>query len=98
MAGAALKRLMAEYRQLTLSPVEGLLAGPARDDNFFEWECLIAGPQGTCFEHGVFPARLSFPADYPLAPPKMAFTCEMFHPNIYTDGRVCIRYLLLFLA
>jgi ubiquitin-protein ligase len=39
------------------------------------------GPEGTCFEGGVFPAKLVFPFDYPLSPPKMQFTCEMFHTN-----------------
>lgn len=39
------------------------------------------GPEDTCFEGGVFPAILSFPHDYPLSPPKMRFTGEMFHPN-----------------
>uniref|UniRef100_A0A8B9FBN1 Ubiquitin conjugating enzyme E2 G2 n=1 Tax=Amazona collaria TaxID=241587 RepID=A0A8B9FBN1_9PSIT len=48
------------------------------------------GPEDTCFEYGVFPAVLSFPLDYPLSPPKMRFTCEMFHPN---NGRVCISIL-----
>ncbi|EGV98048.1 Ubiquitin-conjugating enzyme E2 G2, partial [Cricetulus griseus] len=42
---------------------------------------LNLGPEDTCFEFGVFPAILSFPLDYPLSPPKMRFTCEMFHPN-----------------
>lgn len=42
---------------------------------------LPRGPEDTCFEFGVFPATLSFPLDYPLSPPKMRFTCEMFHPN-----------------
>ncbi|KAM9274972.1 ubiquitin-conjugating enzyme E2 G2 isoform 3-T4 [Cariama cristata] len=63
------------------------------EENFFEWEALIMGPEDTCFEYGVFPAILSFPLDYPLSPPKMRFTCEMFHPNIYPDGRVCISIL-----
>uniref|UniRef100_G1MXS5 Ubiquitin conjugating enzyme E2 G2 n=1 Tax=Meleagris gallopavo TaxID=9103 RepID=G1MXS5_MELGA len=54
---------------------------------------LSRGPEDTCFEYGVFPAILSFPLDYPLSPPKMRFTCEMFHPNIYPDGRVCISIL-----
>ncbi|KAM7380987.1 hypothetical protein PAMP_004249 [Pampus punctatissimus] len=81
MAGTALKRLMAEYKR------------PANEENFFEWEALIMGPQDTCFEGGVFPAVLSFPSDYPLSPPKMRFTCDMFHPNIYPDGRVCISIL-----
>lgn len=60
--------------------------------------CVLAspsysGPEGTCFEGGVFPARLVFPPDYPLSPPKMKFTCDMFHPNIFADGRVCISIL-----
>ncbi|XP_013115853.1 ubiquitin-conjugating enzyme E2 G2 [Stomoxys calcitrans] len=93
MAGSALRRLMAECKQLTLDPPDGIVAGPVSEDNFFEWEALIAGPEGTCFEGGVFPARLVFPPDYPLSPPKMKFTCEMFHPNIFADGRVCISIL-----
>ncbi|KAG1930662.1 ubiquitin-conjugating enzyme E2 [Pimephales promelas] len=93
MAGTALKRLMAEYKQLTLNPPEGIVAGPVNEENFFEWEALIMGPEDTCFEGGVFPAILSFPSDYPLSPPKMRFTCDMFHPNIYPDGRVCISIL-----
>jgi len=93
MAGSALRRLMAEYKQLTLNPPEGIIAGPIDEENFFEWEALITGPEGTCFEGGVFPARLTFPADYPLSPPKMQFTGEIFHPNIYPDGRVCISIL-----
>ncbi|XP_064646514.1 ubiquitin-conjugating enzyme E2 G2-like [Lineus longissimus] len=93
MAGAALKRLMAEYKQLTLNPPEGIVAGPVSEENFFEWEALITGPEGTCFEGGVFPARVTFPQDYPLSPPKMKFTCDLFHPNIYQDGRVCISIL-----
>ncbi|KAL3855354.1 hypothetical protein ACJMK2_014569 [Sinanodonta woodiana] len=93
MAGSALKRLMAEYKQLTMNPPEGIIAGPVNEENFFEWEALIMGPEGTCFEGGVFPARLTFPPDYPLSPPKMKFTCELFHPNIYPDGRVCISIL-----
>lgn len=42
---------------------------------------MSRGPEGTCFEGGVFPAKLIFPSDYPLSPPKMSFTCDMFHPN-----------------
>jgi len=93
MAGAALRRLMAEYKQLTLNSPDGILAGPVDEENFFEWEALITGPEGTCWDGGVFPAKLIFPADYPLSPPKMKFSCDMFHPNVYADGRVCISIL-----
>jgi hypothetical protein len=47
----------------------------------FVWEALIQGPEETPFEGGVFPAELKFPKDYPLAPPKMRFLVDMWHPN-----------------
>ena len=62
-------------------------------DNFFEWEAAITGPEGSPFEDGVFIARLVFPQDYPLNPPSMRFTSKIFHPNIYPDGKVCISIL-----
>uniref|UniRef100_A0A915DL24 Ubiquitin-conjugating enzyme E2 G2 n=1 Tax=Ditylenchus dipsaci TaxID=166011 RepID=A0A915DL24_9BILA len=93
MVGMALRRLMSEFKQLSKNPPEGILAGPVDEENFFEWDCLITGPEGTSFAGGLFPAKLFFNADYPLAPPKMKFTCNMFHPNIYPDGSVCISIL-----
>lgn len=94
MAGAAVKRLMAEYRQITKNPPEGIVAGPKSETNFFEWECLIMGPIDTPFEFGIFPATLTFPKDYPMSPPKMEFhTIKLLHPNIYENGKVCISIL-----
>jgi hypothetical protein len=82
MASAtASRRLMREYRALTVEPPEGITAGPIDEDNVFEWEAMIQGPEETPFEGGIFPATLTFPKDYPLSPPSMKFTCEMFHPN-----------------
>jgi ubiquitin-conjugating enzyme E2 G2 len=88
----AVKRLTTEYKQLLNNPPEGILAGP-KENNFLEWEALISGPDGTPYEGGVFEAILKFPNDYPLAPPSMRFTSSLFHPNIYSDGRVCISIL-----
>ncbi|KAJ1955857.1 ubiquitin-conjugating enzyme [Linderina pennispora] len=89
----ALKRLMTEYKELCLHAPEGITAGPVSEDNFFEWEAVIAGPPDTPFEGGIFTATLSFPRDYPLNPPTMKFTCPMFHPNVYANGVVCISIL-----
>ena len=51
------------------------------ESDFFTWEALIMGPKDTPFEGGVFAARLTFPADYPLSPFKMKFEPPLFHPN-----------------
>lgn len=81
MASSASKRLFKEYKGLSSDPPEGITAGPISEDDMFLWEALIQGPEGTPFEGGVFPAELKFPKDYPLAPPKMKFLVEMWHPN-----------------
>lgn len=81
MASSASKRLFKEYKALSSDPPEGITAGPINEDDMFLWEALIQGPEGTPFEGGVFPAELRFPKDYPLAPPKMKFVTDMWHPN-----------------
>ncbi|KAI9765505.1 MAG: Ubiquitin-conjugating enzyme E2 7 [Geoglossum simile] len=94
MASAtASRRLMHEYRALTIDSPDGITAGPIDEDNVFEWEAMIQGPEETPFEGGIFPATLTFPRDYPLSPPSMRFTCEVFHPNVYPSGLVCISIL-----
>ncbi|KAI9708398.1 MAG: Ubiquitin-conjugating enzyme E2 7 [Bogoriella megaspora] len=89
----ASKRLFQEYRTLSTNPPDGINAGPVTEDDIFLWEALIQGPEGTPFEGGIFPAELKFPKDYPLAPPTMKFTCAMWHPNVYSNGNVCISIL-----
>jgi ubiquitin-conjugating enzyme E2 G2 len=39
-------------------------------------------------EYGCFTTKLTFPADYPFAPPKMTFTSTMWHPNVYKNGNL----------
>ena len=92
-AATAFKRLMLEYKELTENPPEGIQAGPIDEDNFFLWETVIMGPPGTPFDGGIFIAHLHFPASYPLNPPKMVFQTEIWHPNIYPSGEVCISIL-----
>lgn len=47
-------------------------SGPVSESDFFIWEALVAGPQDTPFEGGLFTAILTFPRDYPLSPPKVS--------------------------
>ena len=50
-------------------------------------------PENTLYEGGLFRVLLTFPRDYPLQPPKMQFKTEMWHPNVYPSGLVCISIL-----
>ncbi|GAA5943056.1 uncharacterized protein JCM15063_006287 [Sporobolomyces koalae] len=86
-------QLTRQLQQLRKHPVEGFSAGLVDDDNVFEWEITIFGPTDTLYEGGFYRALLTFPQDFPLRPPKMKFLTEMWHPNIYKNGEVCISIL-----
>lgn len=85
--------LRKELKELSRSGVEGFSAGLVDDSNIYEWQVTIMGPPDTYYEGGFFTAVLSFPSDYPNSPPTARFTSEMWHPNVYKDGRVCISIL-----
>ncbi|CEP60827.1 E2 ubiquitin-conjugating protein UBC7 LALA0_S02e00518g [Lachancea lanzarotensis] len=93
MSKTAQKRLFKELTQLIKDSPQGIVAGPITEDNLFVWDCLISGPPDSPYEGGVFNARLEFPRDYPLSPPKLLFTPSILHPNIYPNGEVCISIL-----
>ena len=51
------------------------------------------GPEATPYEGGFFRAAMVFPREYPLQPPKMKFLSEIWHPNVFPNGDVCISIL-----
>ncbi|KAF9430473.1 Ubiquitin-conjugating enzyme E2 15 [Podila epigama] len=85
--------LQRQLRELNKHPVEGFSAGLVDDNNIFEWEIMILGPPDTLYEGGFFKAIMKFPEDYPLMPPTLKFTTDMYHPNVYPSGEVCISIL-----
>lgn len=79
--------------ELSRNPPEGVSVGLVSDDNVFEWELMIVGPPETLYEGGLFKARLKFPRSFPDLPPEMIFLSEIWHPNVYSNGKVCISIL-----
>ncbi|KAH9294946.1 hypothetical protein KI387_038534, partial [Taxus chinensis] len=91
--GQASLLLKKQLKELSRNPLDGFSAGLVDDSNLFEWNVTIIGPPDTLYEGGYFNAIMSFPPNYPNSPPSVRFTSEMWHPNVYPDGRVCISIL-----
>lgn len=89
---AVLRRIQKELDDLARDPPSGAFAGPVQDD-LMQWEGAVMGPQGTPYEGGVFHLSITFPNDYPFKPPKVAFTTKVYHPNINTNGSICLDIL-----
>lgn len=88
----ALPLLRKEFSELCQSEDTGFSVG-LDNDNFFTWQICFQGTPDTLYEGGFFIAHMIFPEDYPNNPPEMRFKTEMWHPNIYPDGKVCISIL-----
>ncbi|KAL2899040.1 Ubiquitin-conjugating enzyme E2 7 [Bienertia sinuspersici] len=85
--------LQKQLKDLCKNPVDGFSAGLVDENNLFEWSVTVIGPPDTLYEGGFFNAIMSFPPNYPNSPPQVRFTSEIWHPNVYADGRVCISIL-----
>jgi ubiquitin-conjugating enzyme E2 D/E len=53
----------------------------------------IIGPKDTPFENGMFELNITLPINYPFEPPNIQFKTNIYHPNISTDGYICIDIL-----
>jgi len=92
MTSLAHRRLLRDFKQVTANAPEGISASPV-GDNLFKWTAIVLGPPDTPWEGGVWKLDMSFLPDYPQTPPVVRFCSEMFHPNVFQDGQICLDLL-----
>ncbi|KAI8557390.1 hypothetical protein RHMOL_Rhmol04G0007500 [Rhododendron molle] len=88
----ASKRIQKELKDLQKDPPASCSAGPVGED-MFHWQATIMGPADSPFTGGVFLVTIHFPPDYPFKPPKVSFKTKVYHPNINSNGSICLDIL-----
>ncbi|KLU82684.1 ubiquitin-conjugating enzyme E2 2 [Magnaporthiopsis poae ATCC 64411] len=92
MSTAARRRLMRDFKRMQTDPPAGVSASPV-PDNVMTWNAVIIGPADTPFEDGTFRLVMHFEEQYPNKPPSVKFISQMFHPNVYATGELCLDIL-----
>lgn len=85
-------RIIKEIQNFYKNPPPGISITP-KEDNLRDIHILLAGPQDSPFEGGVFKLEMFLPDGYPMDPPKVRFITKIYHPNIDRIGRICLDVL-----
>ena len=74
-------------------PPTSCSAGPRSDDDIFHWGATIIGPSDSPYQGGLFFVAIHSPPDYPFKPPKVNFKTKVYHPNVNSQGSICLDIL-----
>lgn len=87
------RRIAREWNDMKADSIGNCTAGPLDESNLYKWSGTIIGPEGSPYAGGLFLLTIEFPVDYPFKPPRVLFTTKVFHPNINSQGGICLDIL-----
>jgi len=87
-----IRQIAKEVADLTKDPPEGIKVFPNEED-ITDIQATIEGPAGTPYAGGLFKMKLVLSKNFPSEPPKGFFTTKIFHPNVASNGEICVNTL-----
>lgn len=87
-----IRAVMREMQDLVNNPPEGIKA-QLNEQDVTDINANIEGPAGTPYQGGMFQVKLALGKDFPQSPPKAFFTTKIFHPNVASNGEICVNTL-----
>ncbi|XP_046352236.1 ubiquitin-conjugating enzyme E2 S-like [Haliotis rubra] len=87
-----IRQVSKELSDLATKPPEGIKVF-LNEEDITDIKAIIEGPAGTPYAGGVFRMKLVLGKNFPSEPPKAYFLTKIFHPNVATNGEICVNTL-----
>ncbi|RSH89369.1 hypothetical protein EHS25_002481 [Saitozyma podzolica] len=90
---ASTRRVQKELAELMNDPPANISVQP-NEVNMSQWEVTIHGPpRPSPYHGGKFKLNVEFGLEYPFKAPLIKFKTKLYHPNIDSDGSICMGML-----
>jgi ubiquitin-protein ligase len=109
MSNPSIRRLAQDVADLARSPLDDQgIFYLHNESNIRAGMAVVRGPEDSHYTDGYYLFEFAFPEDYPTSPPKVKILTRAhafpqypgattklvrLHPNLYTDGKVCLSLL-----
>jgi len=87
-----IKKVLKEINDLTAENLDGVQLVPNELD-ICDIQAFIDGPADTPYFGGMFRLKLILCKGFPAQPPKAYFITKIFHPNVASNGEICVNTL-----
>ena len=89
----ATKRIMKELQEFERNMPSFCSSAEPIGDDIYHWQATIMGPVDSAFTGGFFSIDIQFPREYPFKPPRVTFNTKIYHPNVNSNGSICLEIL-----
>ena len=87
------RRIQQEFKEAGMNQNPSIQWGLKDPSNNRNWWAIIIGPEGTPYHGFKLTLNITLSKEYPFSAPQVSFTANIWHPNVGTDGRICLDIL-----
>ena len=93
MSNIAIRRILKDIKIIESQKNDYFSIKPD-ENNIYNWKGYITPPDDSIYYGMILPFQITFTKNYPNQAPKFQFKKNcLFHPNIFSNGNVCLDVL-----